>query len=182
MHKDIEKVLITKKQLQDKVEVIAAQLNKDYKQKNPIFVCILKGSVMFFADLVRALEIDVTVEFMAISSYGSASTSSGEVKVLKDLNTPVDGRDVVIVEDIIDTGVTLSYLLRHLLARGAASVEIAAMLNKPSRRKVDVPIKYIGFDIPDEFVVGYGLDYAEKYRNINSVCVLSRKVYEKTKD
>lgn len=179
MNRDINRVLITKKQLQDKVKELGARLTEDYKKTNPVFICILKGSVMFFADLIRAVKIDILTEFMAISSYGNASSSSGEVKVLKDLSIPVEGRDVIIVEDIVDTGITLNYLVKLLKARGAASVEVAVMLSKPARRKTDVNVKYQGFEIPDEFVVGYGLDYAEKYRNMDSVYVLNKSVYEK---
>ena len=179
MHPDLESILFTQEQLGARVKEIAARLDADYKGKNPLLVCILKGSVFFYTDLLRAMREPVEMDFMSISSYGASANSSGEVRLLKDLGCKVEGRDVVIVEDIVDAGYTLSYLKRLLLSRGPASVRICALLDKLERRVVPVDVDYKGFDCADEFVVGYGLDYAERYRTLPYIGILKRSVYEK---
>lgn len=179
MIQDMEKILITREQIQHKVEKLGKKISEDYKDKTPLLIGVLKGSVPFVADLMREIDIHVEFDFMAVSSYGASTTSSGQVKILKDLDHSVEGRDVLIVEDIIDTGLTLNYLMHLLLQRQARSVEIVTFLDKPSGRKIDLTPKYVGYEIPDAFVVGYGLDYAEKYRNFPSVGVLKPSVYEK---
>ncbi len=177
MYENFQKVLISEETLQVKVKELATKLSEDYKGKNPLFICILKGSVFFTADLLRYLTIPCQIEFMAVSSYQSGTTS-GEVKLVKDLNIPINNRHVVVIEDIIDSGNTLSYLKRLLEQRQPASVKLCTLLDKPERRKVDLEADYVGFTIPDEFVVGYGLDYAEDYRQIPEICILKREVYE----
>ena len=179
MYDDIEKILITKAEIEEKVRALAAQLDADYRDKNPLMLCILKGSVLFFSDIVRNMKIKLEIDFMAISSYG-AGTTSGIVRLVKDLDRSIEGRHVVIVEDIVDTGLTLSYLKDNLAARKPASLKIATLLDKPSRRLegLDLPIDYKGFQVENEFVVGYGLDYAERYRNLPYVGVLKSEVYE----
>ena len=177
MYKNFDKILINEKDLQLRVKELADKISIDYKGKNPLFVCILKGSVFFTADLLRALSIPCQMEFMAVSSYGKDTKSSGEVNLIKDLNVPIENRHVVIVEDIVDSGNTLSYLKRLLEQRKPASVKIITLLDKPSRRKVELVPEYCGFSIPDEFVVGYGLDYDEKYRNLPFIGVLKPEVY-----
>ncbi len=172
--RNIERVLVDKQSILKRCDELGAQISKDYYGKRPMFICVLKGSVMFFADLIRRVSIDCELEFMAISSYGASKSSSGEVRVVKDLNTQVEGRHLIIVEDIVDTGITLNYLVNNLKCRGAASVEICTLLDKPERRERDVHAKYSGFVIPNEFVVGYGLDFDEKYRNLPEVCVLKQ--------
>ena len=174
----ITKVLFDKNQIEQKVIEIAQQISQDYKGTRPLFVCTLKGAVAFFADLARQIELDVEFDFIAASSYGNGTMSSGELRVSKDLSSNPRGRDIILVEDIIDTGRTLSHLKENLLFRGANSVKICAFLNKPCRRVVDVDVDYCGFVIPDEFVVGYGLDYAEKYRNLDFIGVLSPEEVE----
>lgn len=178
MYENFDKILINEEKLQIRVKELAEKISKDYEGKTPLFVCILKGSVFFTADLLRYLTIPCQMEFMAVSSYGSATKSSGEVKLIKDLNVPIENKDVIIIEDIIDSGNTLSYLKRLLLQRNPASVKICTLLDKPERRKVDLKADYVGFTIPDEFVVGYGLDYNEDYRQIPEICILKREVYE----
>ena len=179
MYKDFERVLISKQDIAKRISELAKQLDSDYEGKNPLFIGILKGSVIFTADLLRALSIPCQMEFMAVSSYGNSTKSSGEVKLIKDLNVPIENRHVVIVEDIVDSGNTLSYLKRLLMQRKPASVKIITLLDKPSRRKVELVPEYCGFSIPDEFVVGYGLDYNEDYRAFDEVYILKREVYEK---
>jgi hypoxanthine phosphoribosyltransferase len=178
MKSDFERVLISKEQLDVRVKELAAQLDKDYEGKKPLFICILKGSIMFYTDLLRALTIDCAMDFMSVSSYRN-STTSGEVKIIKDLDDPIVGKDVIIVEDIIDSGNTLSYLKRLLYSRNPNSVKIITMLDKPERRKAQIEPDYTGFVIEDEFVVGYGLDYAQDYRHYPDIYILSRSVYEK---
>ena len=173
----ITKVLVTEEQINEKVAELAAELDQRYAEKNVLLVGVLKGAVMFMADLSRAMQIPVQMDWMAVSSYGSGTVSSGVVRILKDLDADVLGRHVVIVEDIIDSGLTLSWLVGNLEARGAASVEVVALLRKPAAAKVEVNVGLVGFDIPNEFVVGYGLDYAEKYRTLKGVAVLSPAVY-----
>jgi len=169
---NIEKVLISKEELQAKVAELGQAITNDYQHKRPLFIGVLKGCVVFFSDLIRHVKIDCEIDFMVLSSYGNGSTSTGEVRVLKDVNTSIENRHIIIVEDIVDSGVTLNYLVNLLKFRGAKSVEICTLMDKPERRKRDVHAKYKGFTIPNEFVVGYGLDYAEQYRHLPEVCVL----------
>jgi len=173
----ITKVLVTEEQIDAKVAELAAQIDEQYAGKDVLLIGVLKGAVMFMADLSRAIQIPVQMDWMAVSSYGSGTVSSGVVRILKDLDADVLGRHVIIVEDIIDSGLTLSWLASNLEARGAASVEIVAFLRKPDAAKVDVKVAMVGFDIPNEFVVGYGLDYAEDYRTLKGVAVLAPEVY-----
>src|SRR3954466_11053432 len=177
MRADLEKVLIPEIELQAKIRELAAQVDQDYAGKDLLLVGVLKGAVMVMADLARRLHSSVQMDWMAVSSYGSGTKSSGVVRILKDLDADLTGRHVLIVEDIIDSGLTLSWLLSNLRSRGPASVEVATMLRKPEAAKVDVDVRYIGFDIPNEFVVGYGLDYAERYRNLPFVGTLAPRVY-----
>ena len=179
MKKDICRVLISEEQLKEKVTELGAQISKDYNGKKLLLVSILKGSVVFMADLMRAITIPASIDFMSVSSYGSGVKTSGVVKILKDLDQDLNGYDVLIVEDILDSGMTLSYLVELLKSRNPASVAICSLLDKPERHKVEIELKYKGFTIPDEFVVGYGLDYAEDYRNLPYIGVLKREVYEK---
>ncbi|HEY3608187.1 MAG TPA: hypoxanthine phosphoribosyltransferase [Pseudonocardiaceae bacterium] len=177
---DIASVLITEEQIQEKVGELARQVAADRPAKpvhDLILVGVLKGAVMFMTDLARSLSVPVQLEFMAVSSYGSATSSSGVVRILKDLDRDIAGRDVLVVEDIVDSGLTLSWLCKNLLARNPASLEVCALLRKPDAIRVDVPVKYVGFDIPNEFVVGYGLDYAERYRDLRYIGTLDPKVY-----
>ncbi|MBI1787695.1 MAG: hypoxanthine phosphoribosyltransferase [Acidobacteria bacterium] len=168
------RVLIPEEKIQARIREMGAQIDRDYPDGTLHLVCILKGACIFLSDLARAIQRDATIEFMGISSYGRGKTTSGEVKVTKDLDTSVEGADVLIVEDIVDSGVTLNYLTHLLQQRRPRSVRIAALLDKPDRRLRPVDVAYVGFQIPDEFVVGYGLDYAEKYRNLRDVCVLEQ--------
>lgn len=179
MLNDIERVLVTEEEIQEKVKEIAAQLEADYKDKNPVFLGILKGSFVFMADLMREVNIYCDIDFMAVSSYGSSATTSGAVKINKDLSQDIGGRHVVIIEDILDSGVTLSYLKSYLMNRMPESIRICTLLDKPARRKADIKADYFGFDIPDAFVVGYGLDYAERYRNLPFIGVLKPEIYSK---
>ncbi|MGN0783680.1 MAG: hypoxanthine phosphoribosyltransferase [Christensenellales bacterium] len=172
MMADIQGTLIGKEDLQLKCKELGAKISRDYQNKRPLFIGILKGCVMFYSDLIRNVSIDCEMDFMVVSSYGAGKTSSGEVKIIKDTSASVEGRHVIFVEDIVDSGVTLNYLINLFKARNAASVEICTLLDKPERRQRDVHPKYTGFVIPNEFVVGYGLDFDEKYRNIPEVCVL----------
>lgn len=174
---DITKVLVTEAQIATRVRELASEIDKLYVGKDLLLIGVLKGAVMFMADLSRAIQIPVAMDWMAVSSYGSGTQSSGVVRILKDLDADVLGRHVLIVEDIIDSGLTLSWLASNLAARGAASVEIVALLRKPEAAKVDVDVKLVGFDIPNEFVVGYGLDFDEKYRTLKDVGILDPKVY-----
>lgn len=174
---DLSEVLFTPEQLDEKLAELAAVVDADYAGRDPLLVGVLKGAVMVMADFSRHLKMQARMDWMAVSSYGSGTKSSGVVRILKDLDTDLHGRDVLIVEDIIDSGLTLSWLKQNLESRGAASVEIVALLRKPEAAKVEVDVKYVGFDIPDEFVVGYGLDYDERYRNLRGVGVLAPHVY-----
>ena len=180
MNNDLAKVLITEEELRRRLDELGAQIAADYVEKEPILVCILKGASIFYADLCRAIPIPMNMDFMAVSSYGNRTKSSGEVEIRKDLSGPIDGRHVIIVEDIVDSGFTLSYLSRVLSSRGAASVRICTLLDKPERRAPGITIKadYFGFTIGNEFVVGYGLDYAERYRNLPFIGVLKPEIYE----
>jgi hypoxanthine phosphoribosyltransferase len=168
----IGEVLVAEDELQQRVAAIAEEVNRDYEGKDLLLVAILKGAVPFLADLMRHLRVPCELDFMAVSSYGSATDSSGVVRILKDLDIPIAGRDVLIVEDIIDSGLTLHYLLRNLRAREPASLEVCSLLTKPERRRVDLPIRYVGFEIPNRFAIGYGLDHAERFRNLPYVAVL----------
>ncbi|MDP4332313.1 hypoxanthine phosphoribosyltransferase [Curtobacterium sp. A7_M15] len=174
---DLSEVLFTPEQIDDKLAELAAMVDADYAGRDPLLVGVLKGAVMVMADFSRHLKMQARMDWMAVSSYGSGTKSSGVVRILKDLDTDLHGRDVLIVEDIIDSGLTLSWLKQNLESRGAASVEIVALLRKPEAAKVEVDVKYVGFDIPDAFVVGYGLDYDERYRNLRGVGVLAPHVY-----
>ena len=180
MHNDIESILLSEAQIQARVKALGAQLAEEYRDRNPVMICILKGSTMFFADLLRAMPIRLTMDFMAVSSYGRTTKSSGEVEIRKDLSGSIENRHAVIVEDIIDSGFTLTYLTRMLAARGASSIAIATLLDKPSRRAPGITLKsdYYGFEVGNEFVVGYGLDYAETYRNLPYIGVLKPEIYE----
>jgi len=180
MHSHIESILLTEEQIQDRVRELGAQMTRDYADKNPVMICILKGSTLFFADLLRAMQVPLTMDFMAVSSYGRSTKSSGEVEIRKDLSGSIEHRHAVIVEDIIDSGYTLSYLTRMLSARGAKSIKICTLLDKPSRRAPGITLKadYSGFEIPDAFVVGYGLDYDERYRNLPYIGILKPEIYE----
>ena len=174
---DIERVVASADQIQARIKELAAQVAKDYKDRDLLLVGVLKGAVMVMADLARAIDRHLEMDWMAVSSYGSGTKSSGVVRILKDLDRDITNREVLIVEDIVDTGLTLSWLSSNLLSRGAASVEILTILRKPEAAKVDVAVKYVGFDIPTEFVVGYGLDFDEKYRNLSFIGVLSKHMY-----
>jgi hypoxanthine phosphoribosyltransferase len=169
----IGEILVQPDDLKQKVRDLGAQISADYAERDLLLVCVLKGAVFFLADLMRHIEIPCEVDFMAVSSYGSATDSSGVVRILKDLDRPIAGRDVLIVEDIVDSGLTLQYLMRNLGAREPASLEVCALLTKPDRRKVELPTRYVGFEIPDKFAIGYGLDVAERYRNLPYVAALS---------
>lgn len=175
---DLKEILCTKEEIQQRIAELAAQIDKDYEGRDLLIVGVLKGAVMVMADLARALHSHVTMDWMAVSSYGSGTQSSGVVRIIKDLETDLLGKHVLIVEDIIDSGLTLSWLKANLESRGPASVEICTMLRKPDAAKVEIDVKYVGKDIPNEFVVGYGLDYAEKYRNLDFVGSLAPHVYE----
>lgn len=177
MGTDLERVLLTEQQIGDRLTELAAEIDADYAGRDLLLVGVLKGALMVMADLSRRLHLPVETDWMAVSSYGAGTSSSGVVRILKDLDTDLTDRHVLIVEDIIDSGLTLSWLLSNLRTRGAASVEIATLLRKPEAAKVEVDVRYVGFDIPTEFVVGYGLDYAEKYRNLPFVGTLAPHVY-----
>ena len=177
MMPDVKEVLIPSSEVQEKVRELGAIITEDYKGERLLLVGILRGAVVVMSDLMRNIDLPCELDFMDISSYGTGTSSSGVVRILKDLEEDVTGRHVLIVEDIVDTGLTLSYLLRSLRARKPASLEICALLTKPSRRKVDLDVKYLGFEVPDEFVVGYGLDYNDEYRHLPHVAVLPREVY-----
>ncbi len=176
---DIEKVLITQEQLQARVADMGAQISRDYAGKELMLVCILKGANLFLADLVRQISLPVSYDFVAVSSYGADTKSSGVVRILKDLDESVESRHVLVIEDIVDTGLTLrlSYLLENLRSRRAASVKVCTLLDKPSRRRVDVPVDYRGFEVQDQFVVGYGMDYQGRYRNLPYIGLLKPEIY-----
>ena len=165
-------ILISEEQTRDRIQELGRQITRDYAGLNPLLIGVLKGACFFLSDLMRAVDTRLSIEFMAISSYGSSTRTSGEVRIMKDLDVPIEGRHILVVEDIVDTGLTLSYLLANLKSRGAATVKLAALLDKFERRQKEVTIDYLGFKIPDEFVVGYGLDFAERYRNLPYIGVL----------
>ena len=180
LYRDLDRILLKREEIAVKVRELGEQITRDYAGKKPVLVCILKGAAVFFTDLIREIDLPLTLDFMAISSYGSATKTSGVVRILKDLDNDILGKDVIVVEDIVDSGITLSYLTKILVQRGAKSLRIAALLDKPARRKVkDLKVDYMCFDIPDAFVVGYGLDYNQTYRNLPDIGVLSPRIYEK---
>lgn len=178
LHPDIEEVLYSEEEISAVVKDLGAQLTKEYEGKNPLVIGVLKGAVMFMTDLSRAMDCDLELDFMDVSSYGAGMESSGDVKILKDLDTTVDGRDLLIVEDIIDTGRTLSYLIEIFKYRKAKSIKVVTLMDKKERREVDLEADYIGINVPNEFVVGYGLDFNEKYRNLPYIGILKTEVYE----
>jgi len=177
MNADFSRILLTEAEIAGKVREIAGRIDRDYENRQPLMVGILKGSFIFMADLVRAMKTPCAVDFMAVSSYGKGSVSTGAVRILKDLDTSIEGKDVILVEDILDSGLTLSYIIDLMARSKPSSVRICTLLDKPERRKVPISADYPGFGIPDEFVVGYGLDYAEKYRNLPYIAVLSPHIY-----
>ena len=177
MHKDCERVLISEEELKVMVKKMADQISEDYKDKNLLLVGLLKGSVMFMADLMKEISVDCKIDFICVSSYGAGTESQGRINLIKDVSQSVEGVDVLIVEDIIDSGNTLSFILKYFEAKGASSVKICTLLSKPDRRVVEIPVDYVGAEIPDEFVIGYGLDYAENYRNLPYVGILKRSAY-----
>jgi hypoxanthine phosphoribosyltransferase len=171
----IGEVLVADEDLQRRVAELGAEISRDYAGRDLVMIGVLKGALLFIADLMRQLTVPCEVDFMAVSSYGSSTDSSGVVRILKDLDAPIEGRDVLIVEDIIDSGLTLQYLLRNLRARSPGSLEVCALLTKPARRRVELPIRYVGFEIPNRYVIGYGLDYAQRYRNLSFVAALNEQ-------
>ncbi|WCK54642.1 hypoxanthine phosphoribosyltransferase [Aneurinibacillus sp. Ricciae_BoGa-3] len=177
MENDIKEVLFSEDEIQVKVRELGRILSAEYKGKNPLVICVLRGAALFMTDLIRRIDIPLEIDFMAVSSYGASTKSSGVVRIMKDLDTSVEGRDVLIVEDIIDSGLTLSYLIDVIDRRNASSVKVVTLLDKPARRTVDLSPDYCGFQIPDAFVVGYGLDYAEKYRNLPYIGILKPEIY-----
>jgi len=179
MFANVEKILIDEQKLMERVKELGEQITEDYQGKDLVIISILKGAIVFTSDLVKHIDLPLAMDFMAVSSYGSSTKSSGVVRILKDLDEEIEGRDVLIVEDIVDTGLTLHYLVENLLSRKPASLKVCCCLDKPSRRKSQVKVDYVGFSIPDEFVIGYGLDYAEKYRNLPFIGVLAKEAYEK---
>lgn len=179
MHKDIEKILVTKEQIAARVKEIGEQITRDFEGESVLMVGILRGAVVFFSELVKNVDLDVRFDFMVVSSYGASSVTSGEVRIIKDISQPIEGMNVLIIEDIIDTGHTLKNLKKLLLTRNPKSLKIVSLLDKPSRRQVDMEGDYIGFEVPNEFVVGYGLDYGEKYRNLPEIGVLKPEIYTK---
>ena len=179
MHNDIEKVLYSEEMILEKVKALGKTISDDYKDKNLLVVIILKGSVIFASDLIKNITVHCNIDFMAVSSYGSGTESSGKVNIKKVLDYNIEGRDLLVVEDIVDTGLTLKFLVEYFKDKKANSVEIVSLLNKPSRRTSDVEVKYSGFEVPNEFLVGYGLDYDERYRNLPFIGVLKPEVYQK---
>ena len=177
IHDDVEEILLDGGTIADRVAELGAQLAADYAGRDPVLISVLKGALVFLADLIRAMELPVSIDFMEVSSYGAGTETSGQVRILKDLSRPIEGRHVIVVEDIIDTGLTLNYLLKYLADKGPASMSIVCLLDKPARRLADIPIEYRGFTIPDRFVIGYGLDYDEHYRNLPYFGVLKPAVY-----
>ena len=178
MKEDLESILLTQEQIHDRIAAMGEEISRDYAGKEPLIVGVLKGCFVFMADLMRAVTVPCSIDFMAVSSYGNSTSTSGAVEINKDLSQDIQGRHVLIVEDNLDSGVTLNYLTGYLKNRGPASIAIATLLDKPSRRKADVQARYVGFVVPDAFVVGYGLDYAEKYRNLPYIGILKPEIYE----
>ena len=177
MHKDIEKILVSEKEIEGFVNTLAKQIEKDYNGKEFVMIGLLKGSISFMVDIMKKVNLDFAIDFMVASSYGSATESSGNVEIKKDVSMPIANKDILIIEDIIDSGNTLSFIVKYLLSKGANSVKICTLFDKPLRRKVDIKPDYSGMLVPDEFIVGYGLDYDEKYRNLPYVGILKRSVY-----
>lgn len=177
MHNDIKEILFSEEQLANKVREMGKAISKDYEGKELVLIGVLKGSVIFMSELMKRIDIPCCIDFMAVSSYGNSTQSSGVVRILKDLDYDIENKHVLIIEDIIDSGITLKYLIEYLKARGTASVDVACLLNKPARTKVKIEAKYLGFEVPDYFLVGYGLDFAEKYRNLPYVGILKEEVY-----
>lgn len=178
IYEDLDRVLVTREQIAQAVHELGQRITADYAGKSPVIIGILKGAVVFYSDLIREIDLPLQTEFMSVSSYGSATKTTGVVKINLDLKLDVTGRDLIIVEDIVDSGMTLHYLKHHLAERGAASIRICTLLDKPARRRVDLQADYFCFTIPDEFVVGYGLDYAERYRNLPDIGVLAPRIYQ----
>lgn len=178
LYEDLESVLYTEAQLKEAVAQLGERITRDYQGKKPVMVCILKGASVFFCDLIRQIDLPLEIDFMVVSSYGNGTATTGEVNIKKDLGRPVNGRDVIIVEDIVDSGVTLSSLKKWMDSKGVASLRICSLLDKPARRKVPLSVDYSCFEIPDAFVVGYGLDYAERYRNLPDIGVLAPRIYQ----
>lgn len=177
LYQDLESILYSKEQLSEAVSELGARITNDFQGKTPVMICILKGATVFFCDLIRQINLPLEIEFMAVSSYGASTKSSGEVRLVKDLDRSIHGRDVIIVEDIVDSGMTLNFLKKSLISRGAASLRIATLLDKPARRVAPLTVDYSCFEIPDAFVVGYGLDYNEVYRNLPDIGILSPRIY-----
>ena len=177
MENDVGEVLISQEQIREKTKELGRRIAQDYEGKNPLLICVLKGGLMFLADLMREIHMPLEIDFMAVSSYGDATESSGVVRILMDLERNIRGRHVLIVEDIIDTGRTLNYIIENLQTRGPASIKVCTLLDKPARRLLDIPLDYVGFEIPDRFVIGYGLDFGEIYRNLPFVGVLKPELY-----
>jgi len=178
MKNDVKEILYSPEELAGRIKEIGEKISIDYKGKDLVLIGVLKGSVMFMADLMKAISIPCSMDFMAVSSYGNSTTTSGVVRILKDLDDEIEGKDVLIIEDIIDSGITLKYLMEYLRGRKPESIEIACLLNKPERRRVELKAKYIGFDVPDFFLVGFGLDYAQKYRNLPYIAILKEEIYK----
>lgn len=179
MHKDIESILYSEEKLSQKIKELGQEITKDYAGKKLVVVGVMKGANMFVADLIRSLDLEIILDFIVVSSYGASTESTGVIRLLKDLDENIDSEHVLIVEDIVDSGLTLQYLVENFKTRHPKSIKICTLLNKTERRKVDVPVDYIGFKVPDEFIVGYGIDYAERYRNLPYIGILKRSVYEK---
>lgn len=177
LHEDVGEILFTAEQIQEIVERIGKQISEDYADKDLIMISVLKGSLMFMADLMRSVTIPCSIDFLSVTSYGSGTTTTGEVRILKDLDITLEGKDVLVVEDILDSGMTLSFLLKSLQARNPRSIRLCTLLDKPERRRVDIKADYVGVQVPDKFIVGYGLDYAEKYRNLPYIGVLKPEIY-----
>ena len=177
MHKDVSEILFTEEQLEEIVKKMGRRISEDYRDKNLFMISVLKGSLIFMADLMRAIDIPCSIDFLSISSYGNGTTTSGAVRILKDLDCPLEGKDLLVVEDILDSGMTLSFLMKNLSARKPRSIRLCTLLDKPERRKVEILPDYVGAQVPDKFIVGYGLDYAERYRNLPYIGVLKPEVY-----
>lgn len=175
----VKEVMLSEEEIRTRVAELGRQISEDYKGEDVVLVCVLKGSVIFFADLIRQITEPISIDFISCTSYGNSTESSGVVRILKDLEYSIEGKHVLVVEDIVDTGTTLHYLLGNLRSRNAKSVRLVALLNKPERRKVEVAVDYVGFTIPDDFVIGYGMDYAEQYRHFPFIGVLKEEVYQK---
>ena len=179
MRQDIERILFSEEQLQTRIAELGAQITEDFRDKEPLFVGVLKGCFVFMADLLRSVDMYCTMDFMAVSSYGDGTERSGRVRIIKDLDTIIQNKHVILVEDVLDSGITLHYLIQLLRQRQPASLRLVTLLDKPARRRAQVDVDYCGFQVPDAFLVGYGLDYGEKYRNLPDVCILKRSMYQK---